>query len=227
MIQLVPIAVTAIARTAAGVWLKRSLQAYGAAQLLEWLWDHLADLIKDYLNSENGKAYLTSIVNKRIDSAGVDGLLFEDIFDAERLKRDVDKFAAFMINEKIGTTLTGVKSLTKNEVLDNIGLVVAQRINADAGTALSNVFPLANFREQIGMSVAAQLDTGITGAGGFLTASAAAAVRDAVAKNMNGYRPAKASKSTPSQLASNRARQAKYRKKHVAVWVPVEVYYGA
>jgi hypothetical protein len=220
-----PIPLLVIGATGVMAWVKRALMVYGAGKL----WDQYGDNISAYLTDTTvGKRWLTDVANYRIASAGIDGLVFDDIFDAKKSANDVDKFVARYINHKIGSDLTGVKSMTRDELLTELGSVVARRLNAEAGTSITNVHPVSNFRAQLGMALVAQLDTSVIGAGSLLTAQQVQAVRLAVARGMDGYRPPKApSASTPAQLASNRARQKKYRDKHVAVWVPKETINGS
>ena len=172
------------------------------------------------------KDYARNELNHRLEVAGISGLYLNDLFDPETLKNDIDRFAAARINDKLGTTFERFNTLKQDDVMLELGRMMAQRINSEAGTAFTNIFPVKQFREELGEGVALQLAS--VGAASLTTSKKAARIRDIVEAGMQGYRPPAnpQSTTTAAQKAANRLRQAKYRSTHVYLAIPKADYYG-
>jgi hypothetical protein len=142
---------------------------------------------------------------------------------SEDIKNDMDRFAANYINAKMETRLIGIKKLTKDEVFEELGRVIAIRINSEAGSNISNIFPVKKFREEFSAAVVDQINNTLSDDGAVMTRYGKRELKEKLLKGMTGYAPPPQATSTPeSVLASNRLKQKKYRQTHKAVYFTLD-----
>jgi hypothetical protein len=168
------------------------------------------------------KEFITLVVNGLVEESGMgDKLKFRNILDQKMLRDDLDRGFANMINAKLGTSLTGIQGMTKDEILQELGGVFAQRINAEAGTSITNIFPVARLRSELGTAVIDQLDAATVNTGSIITRDKVKQLKDKVAAGLSAYVPPNAPLGSISDArrSANRAAQKKYRQTHKAVWV--------
>lgn len=165
------------------------------------------------------EAFVLDAINARLDKTGV-GLHLTTL-SVDGIKSDVDRFAANYINAKLGTSLTGIRNLSKDQLLEGLGQVMAQRINSEAGTTITNIFPVARLRQELSYAVIDQVDSEVDATGAVLTRAGKAMLKDRLLKKMAGYTPppTPSTKMTEVELAENRAKQKKYRMTHKAIYV--------
>ena len=204
---------------ALSAWALRLATVYGIARFV----DDAKDSAVQWINSPAFESIILDKLNERLNAAGVP-LTFTSLSNNQTIKNDIDAALAGVLNDKLGTNLTGIKSLSKDQIFEGIGEAVAQKINTQTGTTITNIYPVEVLRTQLGAAVAAQLDVNTVGAGSILTMQGKQQVRDAVMGAVELYVPQTPSVPTFGRsaydMARNRAKQKKYRMTHKAIYVP-------
>jgi hypothetical protein len=201
---------------------RKTLDVWLPSEMVISIMNAITDTLAVAFATLSGEAFIVSKINEKLEDAGLSLRLTN--LKKEDVKSDVDRFAADYVNSKIGTNLTGIRSLSKDQILEAVGEQVAQRLNAQAGTTITNIYPVDVLRDQIGAAVVAQLDVNTVGAGSILSMTRKQQVRDAVMGAVELYVPQTSGAPTLGRsaydMARNRAKQKKYRMTHKAVYVP-------
>lgn len=174
---------------------------------------------KDEILSEVG-----GVIERKVEGYGVQGLRLTNLGDKAQVINDLDAFAAVQINAKLGTDLRRLRGSTKDELLEEVGRVIAGRVNAETGSKIATVYPVAKLRDELGTELMRQFDNrGRLADGGLFPTNRVMQTKAAFLKQVQIYKPVEAPVRTDAEelkAAANRARQKKYRRTHKAVYVP-------
>lgn len=214
---------------AAGPLISAALSRIGWGFAAAALASAVSEVVESFLQSDSGAAWLTSLVNDRITGAGLAGLQFTNVTSREAVISDLDSWAAGVVNSKAGTEFTGLKALDREAFLSGVGAVVAQRISTETGANMQNIYPVQVLRRELGTELARQFELADLPEGSLFPREQVLKVQAKIMKKAPGYKPAPEGAYThwgpprdeahELQRAKNRARQAKYRKKHKMGWV--------
>lgn len=204
------------------------LVTVGAAFVLGSYWETIKNAVSDWISSDSGAAYVTGLVNSRLENRGID-FRFSNILDPQALRADVDAYAAKRLNMRAGTTFTSLANITRDEVLEQISAVLAARVNHETGANLAALWPVERLRDELATELLRQFDSTVDLAPGALfPRHRVEQIEAAIGRRLGKYQappdpvwgpPRDASHEL--QRAKARARQAKYRRSHRAVWVPI------
>lgn len=188
----------------------------------------------DHVFSGDGVAgYITEKVNAKLGTAGLD-LNFRNVFDVEKTKDDVDKFAARRVNAKAGTNFTTLKGIDRDAFLAEVSTVLAARMNAETGSNVTALWPVAVLRRELATELARQYQPGVDLAPGAMFPQAKLLkVQEAVANKLGFLSPSPVVAAGGSGTfwgpprdaahalarAKGRARSEKYRRTHRQAWV--------
>ncbi|MBX3660606.1 MAG: hypothetical protein KF740_19400 [Ramlibacter sp.] len=207
--------------------LRQFIYAAGVA----WVTASIKSAVEDWLQSGDGAAYITGIVNSKLQAHGVD-LHLSNILDKEAVLSDLDSYAAGRINAKLGTEFSGLRNLDRETALTEVSRVLAARVNTATGAHLAVLWPVDRLREELGTELARQFDPGVDlSPGGLFPQAALQMVQARIARrigaltvpnsNVEGgtvWGPPRDEKHA-LERARSRARSAKYRKTHRQTWV--------
>lgn len=170
-----------------------------------------------------GERYATGKLNDRLEARGI-GFRFTNLADIQGTLDDMDRFAAIQLNAKLGTNLLKLRGSTKDDILEEVGRVIAGRVNAETGSHIATVYPVARLREELGTELTRQFsNSGNLAEGGLFPIKQVTQTKAAFLKQVQLYRPVDIPERTPIEelkAAANRARQKKYRQRFKAVYVP-------
>lgn len=214
---------------AAGPLISAAISRIGWGFAAAALASAVSEVVESFLQSESGAAWVTSLVNERISGAGLAGLQFTNVTNRQAMIDDLDAYAAGVVNSKAGTSFAGIKALDREQFLSGVGAVVAQRLNSETGAHMANIYPVDTLRRELGTELARQFELSDLPEGGIFPRAQLLKVQAKVMKLAPGYKPAPEGAYThwgpprdeahELQRAKNRARQARYRKKHKMGWV--------
>jgi hypothetical protein len=200
---------------------------YVVGGLILYFKEELQSAVDIALSGDGMAGWVTEKVNQKIALTGLD-LIFQNVFDVEKTKDDVDKFAARRINAKAGTEFLTIKNLTRDEFLTEVSRKIAAQVNEQTGANLAVLWPVDRLRQELGTELDRQFDSNVDLSGGALfdRASVEKIQLKIAAKfaNLNGtpingpvWGPPVNEKQA-LRRAKGRARQAKYRRTHVLRW---------
>jgi tRNA(Ser,Leu) C12 N-acetylase TAN1 len=173
---------------------------------------------KDEILSEVG-----GVIERKVEGYGVQGLRLTNLGDRAAVIDDLDAFAAVQINAKLGTNLRRLRGSTKDELLEEVGRVIADRVNTETGSKIVTMYPVAKLRDELGTELIRQFDNrGRLAEGGLFPINRVLQTKAAFLKQVQIYKPVDAPVRTDAEelkAAANRARQKKYRRTHKAVYV--------
>ncbi|MCX7902776.1 MAG: hypothetical protein N2483_10965 [Burkholderiaceae bacterium] len=208
--------------------LNTRLVTVGAAFVLGSYWDTIKNAVSDWIASDSGAAYVTALVNSRLENRGVD-FRFSNVLDPQAMRADVDAYAAQRLNVRAGTSFTSLANVTRDEVLEQVGAVLAARVNHETGSNLAALWPVERLREELGTELLRQFDSNVDLPNGALfPRHRVEQIQAAIGRRLGKYQAPTVGPWGPPrdeshelQRAKARARQAKYRRTHRAVWVPI------
>lgn len=186
-----------------------------------------------FFNSDSVSGFITEKVNEKMAGSGLD-LVFRNVFDFEKNKDDVDKFAARRVNAKAGTNFTTLKGLDREAFLVEVSKVLAARVNAETGSNITALWPVETLRREMATELARQFQPGVDlSAGAMFPQAKLVAIEAAIGKKLGvlyaspvvpaggggSYWPAATSPEQELRRAKGRVRAEKYRRTHKQVWV--------
>jgi hypothetical protein len=223
----------AAAAYAVNAWRVKGLLVSAAS--IGYYRDEITQALQAYFDSESAGAFVTDKVNARLADAGL-SLRFSNVFDKDKLRDDLDRFAAERVNAKAGTNFVSLKKIDKEGFLVGVSQVLAERVNTETGSKIQALWPVERLRSELGTELVRQFDSGADLAPGALFDRASVAMVQAkLAKKLGSVAqapnvPGDASPGTTFwgpprderhalERAKARVRAAKYRRKHRQVWV--------
>ena len=179
--------------------------------------EELFAVIYAYMRSDSFHGAVTELINQQLTRLEID-LQFRDVFDADKLREDLDKVAAQRVNAKAGTNFTTLK-MNREEFLTEVGRVMADRVNTETGSNLATIWPVQRLRDELGTELLRQFDGSVDlNPGALFPRARVLQIQAAIERKMVGYRPP-VPPIDDLVAAKNRARQKKYRRTHKQVWV--------
>lgn len=206
--------------------------AYIAAGFLTVFKDEILGAVYQALEGEGLGGWLAQVANQKLDAAGLD-LRFRDLLDVEKVKADVDAFAARRVNVKAGTSFTSLKDIDRDAFLTEVSKVLATRVNQASGSKIVAMWPVDRLRDELATELARQFQPGVDLAvGGLFPVDKLQAIELNIANKFNKLTPSPNVASGAFTFwppprddkqavvrALGRERQAKYRNTHKQVWV--------
>lgn len=164
-----------------------------------------------YLSSPEALEHILGGINNLTERYG----LTLTALNPDAIRQDLDKFVTLKMNENLGTEFETLDGLGREEVLTEVGRVLAVRVNAASGSHIDNLYPPEDLPNKIGAELIRQLETGEDG---FIPEATIQEVHRVVMEDLPGYVPP-VLPADAGKAAKSRARQKKYRRTHKQIWI--------